>query len=320
VKPFVWSPQAERDDLPSFVEHPPQQSVQGRPAGHHPHGNPCPLFLRNPPNNRLRSSLIRKGIAHGVVSTRLRAVDAARSVQPNPGSERNERPTPLEIHPRGSVWRRKFPERKRRKPVTTPRRETSASSVTANSPTGPQREKFLFYRGVSSLDVPVTALPQNNRRILVSNRTQSPIPQAILFERRGTRFGYRILGSVHRSSVVDAPDLDADLASLAHDLEQILIANGLYPDEARAMLQNLERFLVRRGHSPPLHRPPAVRRQSPSAHHRPRAVKHHSRLRRPPRSRHSRNRKTPVETAFSLRRPPQPSLNTAASSPPFCKS
>jgi len=85
--------------------------------------------------------------------------------------------------------------------------------------------------------VPVTALPQNNRRILVSNRTQSAIPQAILFERRGTRFGYRILGSVQHSSVVDAPDLDADLASLAHDLEQILIANGLYPDEARAMLQ-----------------------------------------------------------------------------------
>jgi len=116
-------------------------------------------------------------------------------------------------------------------------RETSASSVTVNSPTGPQREKFLFYRGVSSFDVPVTAVLQNSRRILVSNRTQSAIPQAILFERRGTRFGYRILGPVQHSSVVDAPDLDADLGSLSHDLERILIANGLYPDEARAMLQ-----------------------------------------------------------------------------------
>src|SRR5207249_2542386 len=68
-------------------------------------------------------------------------------------------------------------------------RETSASSLTVSSRTTRQHEKFLFYRGVSSFAVPVSAAPMNDGRILVSNREQAAIPQAILFERRGQRLG-----------------------------------------------------------------------------------------------------------------------------------
>jgi hypothetical protein len=112
-------------------------------------------------------------------------------------------------------------------------RETDAVPLKVGS----QSEKFLFYRGVSSFDVPVTALPQSNGRILVSNRAESTIPQAILYERRGTRLGYRLLGPIQHSSIVDAPELNSDLATLSRDLEKILIEDGLYPDEARAMLK-----------------------------------------------------------------------------------
>jgi len=74
-------------------------------------------------------------------------------------------------------------------------------------------------------------------RMVISSLTQNPIPQAILFERRGQRLGYRILGPVRNSSVVDPPELSADRSSLSPDLEKILIEQGLHPDEARAMLQ-----------------------------------------------------------------------------------
>src|SRR5262249_15177809 len=116
-------------------------------------------------------------------------------------------------------------------------RETSASSLSVSSPTGQQYEKFVFYRGVSSFGVPVSALPTNGNRIVVSNLTHNLIPQAILLERRGQRFGYRILGPVRNSSIADPPELTADINSLSHNLEKILPEQGLNADEARAMLQ-----------------------------------------------------------------------------------
>src|SRR5262249_28400447 len=65
-------------------------------------------------------------------------------------------------------------------------RETAASPLSVISPRGAQHEKFLFYRGVSSSSVPISAVPMNDGRILVSNLAGNSIPQAILFERRGS--------------------------------------------------------------------------------------------------------------------------------------
>jgi len=232
----VWSPQAERDDLPGFVEHLRNNQFKGGLQGTVRMETPVLYFYATHPTTASVQVSFAKGLltewyphASAPLTPRqvsgpivdLNATDGQllwKSILVDP--------TGTENFPKESAASRYYAAR-----------ETSASSVTVNSPTGPQREKFLFYRGVSSFDVPVAAVPQNSRRILVSNRTQSAIPQAILFERRGTRFGYRVLGSVQHSSVVDAPELDADVASLSHDLEQILIANGLYPDEARAMSQ-----------------------------------------------------------------------------------
>jgi hypothetical protein len=116
-------------------------------------------------------------------------------------------------------------------------RETSAAPLSLHSPTGRQQEKFLFYRGVSSFQVPISAIPRNDGRVLISNLTQEVIPQAILFERRGAKLGYRIIGVVRNSSIVDPPELNTDLDSLTRDLEKILVEQGLYADEAHAMVQ-----------------------------------------------------------------------------------
>jgi len=232
----VWSPQAERDDLPSFVEHLRSNQFKGGLQGTVRMETPVLYFYATHPTTvsvqvSFAKGLLTEWYPHAFAPLTPREVsDAILDLNATNGQLLWKS---ILVDPFGTGNFAKESAASRYYAA----RETSAASVTVNSPTGPQREKFLFYRGVSSFDVPVTALPQNNRRILVSNRTQSAIPQAIVFERRGTRFGYRILGSVQHSSVVDAPDLDADFAALSDDLEQILIANGLYPDEARAMLQ-----------------------------------------------------------------------------------
>src|SRR5262249_1311135 len=102
-------------------------------------------------------------------------------------------------------------------------RETSASPLTVVSPSGLQRERFLFYRGVSSFPVPVSAVLMPDARTLVSNLSGETIPQAILFERRGEKLGYRFLGVVQNSSIAEPLELDSNLDALERDLEKALV-------------------------------------------------------------------------------------------------
>jgi len=63
------------------------------------------------------------------------------------------------------------------------------------------------------------------------------IPNAILFERRGNKLGYRILGPLQDQASFAPPALDGSLDALFSDIEGLLISQGLNPDEAHAMLE-----------------------------------------------------------------------------------
>lgn len=57
------------------------------------------------------------------------------------------------------------------------------------------------------------------------------------FAKRGGRLGYRNLGVIESKMTVDPPALDEDtLAQLRYDLESALIDQGLYVQEAQAMV------------------------------------------------------------------------------------
>jgi hypothetical protein len=115
-------------------------------------------------------------------------------------------------------------------------RETASVPVIVNAPAGAQQEKFLFYRGVSVTPIPVTAQSSPDGRVLVKNLGPDAVPSVILFERRGNRMGYRLGGALQRATTLNPSDLTATMESLTHDLEDILTAQGLFPDEARAMI------------------------------------------------------------------------------------
>lgn len=231
-----WMPQAERDDLPSFVEHLRNNQFKGGLQGSVRMETPVLYFHATHPTTvsvhvRFAQGLLTEWYPHATSPFTkqplsdpildLKSSDGElrwNSISVEVGDDRN--------FPKETAASRYYAAR-----------EAYASPLSVTSPSGPQHEKFLFYRGVSSFAVPISALPMNGSRVLVSNLTQTPIRQAILFERRGAKLGYRILGPLQNSAVVDPPELSADLNSLSRDLAEILVANGLNPDEAHAMLQ-----------------------------------------------------------------------------------
>ncbi len=105
------------------------------------------------------------------------------------------------------------------------------------TPVGEQYEKFLFYRGVSAFRVPISATLDDANKLRVENRSGQPIPNTISFERRGENVGFRVNGALQNEVLMDPPQLNSTVDSLARELEGILIAQGLYQNEAQAMVQ-----------------------------------------------------------------------------------
>ena len=121
-------------------------------------------------------------------------------------------------------------------------RETSAAPLMVRTDKGTQQEKFLFYRGVSVFPVPVSAQESPEGKVLIKNLGAEEIPGIILFERRGDKLGYRLGGALQSEAMIDPPELTSTLESstleiMSGDLEGLLVAQGLYPDEARAMVE-----------------------------------------------------------------------------------
>jgi hypothetical protein len=122
-------------------------------------------------------------------------------------------------------------------------RNTNSSPLRISTRNGNEEaEKFLFYRGVSAAPAPLSALVLPNGQIEAMNQSAAEIPKLILFERRGEKIGFREVNSLREAAILDPPvpgvSQNASLDSLLPDLEASLISSGLYPEEARAMLES----------------------------------------------------------------------------------
>lgn len=107
-------------------------------------------------------------------------------------------------------------------------------------PVEPQRsefERFLFYRGVGSFALPLSARLEGER-VIVRSECSEQIDQVLLFERRGDRFHYAIecyLGS-GQEVAFERPESRFQPALHLDDLKKILRGQGLREDEAQAMV------------------------------------------------------------------------------------
>jgi len=116
-------------------------------------------------------------------------------------------------------------------------RQTASAPLRVKTPAGDQYEKFLFYRGVSAFSVPIAAKVEDGNKLRLENRSGELVPDTIYFERRGDKVGFRVNGALQNESLLEPPDLTSSIDALAQELEGILIAQGLYQNEAHAMVE-----------------------------------------------------------------------------------
>src|SRR5437660_6058612 len=117
-------------------------------------------------------------------------------------------------------------------------RETDSAPVQVCSTDGKpgQQEKFLFYRGVGTFDLPLS-VKLDGDKLLLKNLSKSEIARLIIFENRGGKIGYRVLNAFTGETTSERPILDGNLELLISDLKQTLVASGLYEKEADAMIK-----------------------------------------------------------------------------------
>ncbi|HEY6391996.1 MAG TPA: hypothetical protein VIX89_12005, partial [Bryobacteraceae bacterium] len=82
---------------------------------------------------------------------------------------------------------------------------------------------------------PLSVKLVNNQ--VVVRQTEDRAGAIILFENQGGQIGYKVDYSGAAEVVLDRPELVADIAPLRAQLEYLLAANGLFEDEARAMVE-----------------------------------------------------------------------------------
>jgi hypothetical protein len=111
-------------------------------------------------------------------------------------------------------------------------RKTDAATVHV----GPQQEKFLFYRGIGTFQPPVSARLDPDGTISVESPGVDPLGDLILFENRDGKMAYQVRRVADRDVTLTPQSVMNATTPPIAELEQILIAHGLFPREAKAMV------------------------------------------------------------------------------------
>jgi hypothetical protein len=119
-----------------------------------------------------------------------------------------------------------------------PAREVDAAPLQVCSTDGKsvQQEKFLFYRGVGTFDLPLS-VKLDGENVVLKNVGHSEIPHLVIFENRGGKIGYRLCDAFTGEMTHERPALDKNVDALLQDLKTILVGAGLYEKEAMAMIK-----------------------------------------------------------------------------------
>ena len=105
---------------------------------------------------------------------------------------------------------------------------------------GGQTERFLFYRGVGRFGIPLSAVVGADNTVTLRNVGTGVIPQAILFENWRGRTSFRLLGPISEQLRIERPSTPGSPVELRQELEGILVSQGLFPKEAKAMVDTWE--------------------------------------------------------------------------------
>lgn len=117
-----------------------------------------------------------------------------------------------------------------------PARETDAAPLAIQNGQKTEYEKFLFYRGVGNFDLPLS-VQLNNNQIKIKSAVPAQPGTAFLFENKAGEIGFQAINLSNKETVLERPALTQSVAAVFTELEKTLIAQGLYPKEAQAMIK-----------------------------------------------------------------------------------
>lgn len=119
-----------------------------------------------------------------------------------------------------------------------PARETDAVPIQVCNAdkTKIEKEKFLFYRGVGNFGLPLS-VRLNAGKVTLANKTADELKNIIVFENRGGKIGFRLVESLSKELIVERPETSQTLDKVLIELEKVLVAEGLYAKEAKAMIK-----------------------------------------------------------------------------------
>jgi hypothetical protein len=240
-----WLPQVGSTDLPSFVEHLDGTNTKAGLAGTVRMETPVLYFY----TNRETTVSVHVSFSKGLITEwypHASQVSPVTAAKPKNANLLVNDLVLYQKHPDGSIdWDAvhlqprnlaDFPQEESNTHYYAAR-QTAATPLQVQTAKGPQNEKFLFYRGVATFDVPVSATVQPDGTVLAQDLADQEIPAALLFERRGKRLGFRVLQQPANNFSLDPPELNGDLDSLKQTVVDLLVAQGLYQDEAEAMFE-----------------------------------------------------------------------------------
>ncbi|MCZ7648559.1 MAG: hypothetical protein M5U26_25415 [Planctomycetota bacterium] len=127
-------------------------------------------------------------------------------------------------------------------------RQTDSAFVSVRNPYGVgspfEYEKYLFYRGLGNLELPLVLTTQPGGGVSLRNRGRLPLRELFVLRVEDGKAAFRRVtalepGARAKLTVelgVDAAAVEAVAAALGAELEQTLTGLGLYPKESRAMV------------------------------------------------------------------------------------
>lgn len=115
-------------------------------------------------------------------------------------------------------------------------RETDADPLQV----GAQHERFLFYRGVGRLPPPIAATVSSTGQIVVKHTRGEALGDIMLFENRDGATSYQAAQTSSAEFSFTPQRLEKYSPSPHIHLEQVLVSHGLYPREAKAMVDSWE--------------------------------------------------------------------------------
>ena len=118
-------------------------------------------------------------------------------------------------------------------------RETDALPLEITENGKREAEKFLFYRGVGDLAMPFTVRARGNGAFDVKNTGKDAVPAFVLLRVQGAKVYFQQFGRLDAGAErrVEEPAAASTAEKLGEAVVALLIGQGLYEKEARAMVK-----------------------------------------------------------------------------------